>query len=92
MYLVIEMNPHVPVYTIKPETGSKPVKKVHRNNLMNCNFLLPKMSDNSGCHKTVNTDCNRASQSLKEHNEIEGNEADEDEDELVLIKTTVWED
>ena len=33
------------VYTIKPENGSAPAKKVHRNNLMNCNFLLPEIDD-----------------------------------------------
>ena len=42
VYLVTEINPNVPVYTIKPEIGNKPGKKVHRNNIMNCNFLLPK--------------------------------------------------
>ena len=48
VYLVTKMNPNVLVYTIKPEMGSKPVKKVHRNNIMNCNFLLPKVTNNSG--------------------------------------------
>ena len=41
VYVVTEVNPDVPVYTIKPELGNHPSKKVHRNNIMNCQYLLP---------------------------------------------------
>ena len=50
VYLVTGIDPNVPVYSIRPEMGSKPVKKVYRNNMMSCNFLLSKVINNPDCH------------------------------------------
>ena len=42
-YVVVEKNSEIPVYTITPETGKGKMKRVHRNNIMNCcNSLAPK--------------------------------------------------
>ena len=42
VYVVVEKNSEIPVYTIKPETGKGKMKRVHRNNIMNCNSLVQK--------------------------------------------------
>ena len=42
VYVVTECNPELPVYSIKPTEGNGKVKRVHRNNLMKCNFILSK--------------------------------------------------
>ena len=39
IYEVVDVDPLLPIYTIKPKVGG-PTKKVHRNNIMNCNLLL----------------------------------------------------
>ena len=44
VYEVVGVDPLLPVYTIKPKVGG-PTKKVHRNNIMNCNLLLPEQVD-----------------------------------------------
>ena len=40
MYIVVAKDEDIPVYTIKPEVGVGTTKRVHRNNIMNCNLLL----------------------------------------------------
>ena len=40
IYVVVERNPNVPVYTLRPESGKQTVKRVHRNDILACNFLL----------------------------------------------------
>ena len=40
VYVVKDKNADVPVYTICPE-GKNKIKRVHRNNIMKCNFILP---------------------------------------------------
>ena len=42
VYLVTAKDAEIPVYTIKPECGNGHEKRVHRNNIMNCNSILPK--------------------------------------------------
>ena len=42
VYVVVEKISEIPVYTIKPETGKGKMKRVHRNNIMNCNSLVQK--------------------------------------------------
>ena len=89
MYLVTEMNPNIPVYTIKPEMRSKLAKKVHRNNIINCNFLLPTVTNNSGFHHRTSQKSRKECNNERWHNPYE----DEDEEELILIRSTgVWED
>jgi hypothetical protein len=39
VYEVVEKDPNLPVYTIKPIDGKKKPKRVHRNLIMSCNFL-----------------------------------------------------
>ena len=41
IYTVVEKDPNIPVFSIKPKSSSKPMKRVHRNNIMACNFLIP---------------------------------------------------
>ena len=40
IYIVTERNPNIPVYTLRPESGRQSIKRVHRNNILACNFLL----------------------------------------------------
>ena len=40
VYTVVKKDEEIPVITIKPEAGGKE-KRVHRNNLLKCNFILP---------------------------------------------------
>ena len=41
VYVVVERNPEIMLYTIKPESGNGNVKRVHRNNILLCNDILP---------------------------------------------------
>ena len=41
IYEVVEKDDKLPVYSIKPYKSSKTATRVHRNNLMACNHLLP---------------------------------------------------
>ena len=41
VYQVVDKDDKLPVFTIKPKNAEKPVKRVHRNNIMCCNYLLP---------------------------------------------------
>ena len=41
VYNVIDKDEKLPVFTIRPKNAEKPVKRVHRNNIMGCNYLLP---------------------------------------------------
>ena len=41
IYIVVKKDEEIPVLTICPENGGKE-KRVHRNNIMNCNLILPK--------------------------------------------------
>ena len=43
VYKVVDKDENLPVFSIKPKNSMKPVKRVHRNNLMGCNFLIPEM-------------------------------------------------
>ena len=43
VYVVIDKDADIPVYTIKPEEGTRPIKRVHRNNIMKCNLILSKV-------------------------------------------------
>ena len=42
MYVVVGKDPNVPVFTIRPLTGKGKLveKRVHRNNIISCNYLL----------------------------------------------------
>ena len=40
VYRVVKKDEEIPVITIKAEAGGKE-KRVHRNNLLKCNFILP---------------------------------------------------
>ena len=40
MYAVTQKDEEIPVVTVKPEAGGK-VKRVHRNNVLKSNFILP---------------------------------------------------
>ena len=41
VYQVVDKDRRLPVFLIKPKNAAKPVKRIHRNNIMGCNFLLP---------------------------------------------------
>ena len=41
VYVVVDVDENTPVYTIKPERGRGKPKRVHRNDIMRCNELLP---------------------------------------------------
>ena len=41
VYKVVDKDDKLPVFTIRPKNAEKPVKRVHRNNIMCCNYLLP---------------------------------------------------
>ena len=40
IYVVVEKDPNVPVYTVRPESGRQSIKRVHRNELLGCTFLV----------------------------------------------------
>ena len=42
VYLVVAKDAEIPVYTIRPEVGSCRERRVHRNNIMSSNLVLPK--------------------------------------------------
>ena len=46
IYVVVERNPNVPVYTLRPESGKQSIKRVHRNDILACNFLLGQQQKN----------------------------------------------
>ena len=46
IYVVVERNPNVPVYTLRPESGKQSIKRVHRNDILTCNFLLGQQQKN----------------------------------------------
>ena len=41
VYEVVDIDPIVPVYSVKPKTGRGKLKRIHRNNIMCCNDLEP---------------------------------------------------
>ena len=91
VYLVTGIDLNVPVYSIRPEMGSKPVKKVHRNNIMNCNFLLPKVINNPDRHNTENIHWKALRKSKQNYtNGRWSPDEKEDEDDLILIRRTKW--
>ena len=42
VYVVVDRDENTPVYSIKPESGRGKLKRVHRNDIMQCNDLLSK--------------------------------------------------
>ena len=40
IYVVVDKDPNVPVYTVRPESGRQSIKRVHRNELLGCTFLV----------------------------------------------------
>ena len=40
-----QKDPEVPVFTITPEDGTGKSKRVHKNNIMKCNDILPQTTD-----------------------------------------------
>ena len=41
VYVVIKKEENIPVYEIRPEKGDRRVKRVHRNEIVVCNEILP---------------------------------------------------
>ena len=84
VYIVTEVNPNIPVYTVKSEIGTNPpTKKVHRNNLMSCSFLLP---------EKLLSDGEIYSKKRKQKNgdiQIRKYDTDEssDDEEIIIIRT-----
>ena len=80
VYVVTEKNSEIPVFTIKPETGNGKIKRVHRNNIMTCNSILPKEQTKIANKKK--TLC-RTEQKTKV-DELP-NDSESDDDNLVVI-------
>ena len=94
IYVVEEKNPDIPIFTIVPEDGGKR-KTVHRNNLTNCNELLPlptpeeeKKPTKKRKKKKERCKPARNSDTRKVEDEVEVEEAiniSESEDEVVVV-------
>ena len=88
MYVVMEKNPEIPVFTIKPEVGNGREKKVHRNNIMNCNYLN---DDEVEEETSRESEARRKNKGEKKMITVEPPENDEDEvtdsdeDEIVIV-------
>ena len=91
VYIVTGVNPDIPVYSVKPEFGNKAEKKIHRNNIMKCDFLLPeslsRVDSGNGISKhskeTRNKDT-RASENRKKGKEIGSTRIDHNENKSCL--------
>ena len=58
IYIVVARNENEPVYTLRPESGKQTNKRVHRNDIITCNFLLgqqPVSEPNKNSAKTTKT-------------------------------------
>ena len=87
VYNVIGKDPDIPVYTIEPENGEKKVKRVHRNNLMNCNLLIREKNeenkDDDKRKKRKISTTNRKTSDDKVRNDV----TDSEDENLILIRT-----
>ena len=75
-------DPKIPVYTIKPEGGNGREKRVHRNNIMNCNSILHKDKTQEkkkvNSLKTVKKDVQKRDEKL--------DDSDSDDENVIVIE------
>ena len=90
VYIVVAKDEDIPVYTIKPEVGIGTSKRVHRNNIMNCNLLL------TDSEEIPQVKQHRRKKQTGRRTEIVGSRnsteyvSSESEDDIFLV--TRWED
>ena len=100
VYLVVAKDAEIPVYTIRPEVGSDRERRVHRNNIMSCNLVLPKQIEvkkkTQTRKRTTKNDENILAQSESDeeiivvvHEDTSGNEEDEIVECVENIEKTV---
>ena len=68
VYTVVEKDPDIPVIVIKPEGGGKK-KRVHRNDLLRCNLILPAESDGESETAGAKKNIEKKHQEQKKRNE-----------------------
>ena len=79
MYMVTAKDSEIPIYTIKPEGGKGHEKRVHRNNIMNCNLILPKEKDVPRKEKTKKV-------KIVNPREDKYNDSDSDEENVIVVE------
>ena len=88
VYEVVDADVRLPVYTIKPKRdikgGTTTPKKVHRNNIMQCNDLMPERDNKMAVVKKTQT----SKKAGKIREKVVESTEDEDEDEYLLVPTS----
>ena len=79
-YVVTEKNLEIPVYTIIPEVSLGKAKWVHKNNIMNCNTILPEESVQDNKTTWLKRKVRKMKEKvIEENDDIEELESDEED-------------
>ena len=92
IYIVEQKDPDVPVYTIRPEGGKKKCKRVHKNNIMSCNDILPEVTEDTTVKRTKTSHHEKGRNMVPDVTSTEEeNDSDSDEEFVVVGDDTLVE-
>ena len=85
VYVVTEKNSEIPVYTIIPEVSLGKAKRVHKNNIMNCNTILPEESVQDNKMTWLKKKGRRKKEEVSEEKD-DVEELESDEEDIIVVK------
>ena len=85
IYTVVDKDKSLPVFTISPKNKKGRVKRVHRNIIFPCNFLVPDVIE---ADEKINKMCHRKDETSRIPDESEDDKSEESEDDIVIMQRT----
>ena len=88
VYRVEQRDNSIPVFTIRPEDGSGQSKRVHKNNIMKCNDILPLPAEKDVLkpQKQKRKRGSRGKRCVKQKQVVVSQSESDSEDEIVIVR------